>query len=95
MSGGPIFDEGGRLCALVCGGGLERQDGTAIRYGTLLWPLLLLDGIKGKWEGAEERLFSFYQLVKRGAAAAVGLDAFEIQELEGDRLAICPRRPVP
>jgi hypothetical protein len=94
MSGGPIFDEGGRLCGLVFGGGLERQDGTAITYGTLLWPLLALDSIKGRWEGEEERLFSFYQLVKRGAVAAVGLDTLEIQELEAGRLAICPRRPV-
>ena len=93
MSGGPLFDEHGRLCALVCGGGLDRQDGTAIRYGTLLWPLLLLEGINGKWQGETEQLFSFYQLVKRGAIAATGLDALDIRELEGGRLAINPRQP--
>jgi hypothetical protein len=94
MSGGPLFDEDGRLCALVFGGGLSRQDGTAIRYGTLLWPLLLLEGIKGKWEGETERLFSFYELVKRHGIATTGLDALEIRELEGGRLAVGPRRPV-
>lgn len=94
MSGGPLFDEFGRLCALVCGGGLDREDGTAIRYGTLLWPLLLLEGIRGRFEGETEQLFSFYQLVKRGGVAATGLDALDIRELEGGRLAICPRQPV-
>ena len=95
MSGGPLFDEDGRLCGLVFGGGLSRQDGTAIRYGTLLWPLLLLEGIKGKWEGETERLFSFHELVKRRGIAATGLDArVEIWEFEGGRLAVGPRRPV-
>lgn len=91
MSGGPLFDEQGRLCALVCGGGLDRDDGTAIRYGTCLWPLLLLEGIKGRFEAETEGLFSFYQLVKRGVIAATGLDALHIRELEGGGLAIAPR----
>ena len=91
MSGGPMFDESGKLCGLVFGGGLDRQDGTAIRYGVLLWPLLLLEGIKGKFEGEAERLFSFFELVKRGAVAATGLDALNIRELEDGRLAVGPR----
>ena len=91
MSGGPLFDEEGRLCGLVCGGGLDREDGTAIRYGTLLWPLLLLEGIKGRFEGEAERLFSFYELVKRGTIAATGLDTLHIRELEDGHLAISPR----
>lgn len=94
MSGGPLFDDQGRLCGLICGGGFDQDDGTAIRYGTSLWPLLLLEGIKGGFEGEPEGLFSFYQLVKRGVIAATGLDALDIQELEGGRLAIAPREPV-
>ena len=91
MSGGPLFDERGRLCGLVYGGGLARKDGTSIRYGTLLWPLLLLEGIKGRFEGEPEQQFSFYQLVQRGAIAATGLDALSIEELEDGRLRIGPR----
>jgi hypothetical protein len=93
MSGGPLFDENGRLCGLVCGGGLDREDGTAIRYGTLLWPLLLVQEIKGKWKEEPERLFTFYELVMRRAVAAVGLDAFHIQELEGGNLSVGLRAP--
>jgi hypothetical protein len=94
MSGGPLFDENGRLCGLVCGGGLDREDGTAIRYGTLLWPLLLIKEINGKFEGEAERLFTFYELVSRGAVAAVGLDAFQIQELGGGDLSVGLRAEV-
>lgn len=91
MSGGPLFDDQGRLCAIICGGGLARDDGTAIGYGTSLWPLLLLKEIKGKFAGEPETLFSFYQLVKRRVKAATGLDSLHIRELEGGRLSIGPR----
>ena len=36
MSGGPIYNEGGDLCGLVCSG----QDGAPIAYGVALWPIL-------------------------------------------------------
>jgi len=94
MSGGPLFDEDGRLCGLVCGGGLDREDGTAIRYGTLLWPLLLVKEITGKFKGESERQFTFYELVKRRAVTAVGLDAFQIQELESGNLTVGFRGPI-
>lgn len=87
MSGGPLFDDQGRLIALVCGNGYA-SNGEAIWFGTLLWPLLLLEGIKARFQGDSECLFSFYDLVKRGVIAATGLDAFHIQEGQRGQLDI-------
>jgi hypothetical protein len=36
MSGGPIFNEAGELCGLVCAG----QNDAAVAYGVVLWPML-------------------------------------------------------
>jgi hypothetical protein len=36
MSGGPIYNEAGELCGLVCAG----QDAAPVAYGVALWPML-------------------------------------------------------
>lgn len=50
MSGGPVFDEYGSLCGLVCGN-IEgsQQSGEPISFVTTLWPLftLMIDGDRG------------------------------------------------
>jgi hypothetical protein len=35
MSGGPIFNEAGELCGLICSG----YDDAPIAYGVVLWPM--------------------------------------------------------
>ena len=50
MSGGPVFDEYGSLCGLVCANvDGSHQTGEPVSYVTALWPLftLMLDGDRG------------------------------------------------
>lgn len=50
MSGGPVFDEYGSLCGLVCANvGGSHETGEPISYVTTLWPLftLMVDGDRG------------------------------------------------
>lgn len=50
MSGGPVFDEYGSLCGLVCANvDRSHERGEPISYVTTLWPLftLLVDGDRG------------------------------------------------
>lgn len=50
MSGGPVFDEYGSLCGLVCGSiDGSHQSGEPISFVTTLWPLftLIIDGDRG------------------------------------------------
>ena len=50
MSGGPVFDEYGSLCGLVCGSiDGSHQSGEPISFVTTLWPLftLIVDGDRG------------------------------------------------
>jgi hypothetical protein len=49
MSGGPVFDESGAICGLVCSGHkpADDEDGEPISYASTLWPLFQLDtGVK-------------------------------------------------
>ena len=50
MSGGPVFDEYGSLCGLVCANvDGSHQSGESISFVTTLWPLftLIVDGDRG------------------------------------------------
>ncbi len=50
MSGGPVFDEFGSLCGLVCAGiDGSHETGEPISFVTTLWPLftLIIDGDRG------------------------------------------------
>lgn len=50
MSGGPVFEETGALCGIVCNGMAgAHDDGTPISYVSMLWPLfrLVLDWNRG------------------------------------------------
>jgi hypothetical protein len=50
MSGGPVFDETGALCGVVCSGFEEAHlEGEPISYVSTLWPIfrIMLEGDRG------------------------------------------------
>ncbi|HVF87743.1 MAG TPA: hypothetical protein VM866_09140, partial [Pyrinomonadaceae bacterium] len=67
---GPIFNEGGSVCGVICSSFQSVEDDPEyISYGSLIWPALgtsvevTLDG------SASPRMFLLYDLVKKGFIA--------------------------
>lgn len=82
MSGGPVFDERGRLCGLVCAS-LPAPDGPQpehVSYVSTLWPLLSIN-IEMPWDRypAGSR-YPLYRYAEAGVIRAEGLEALELRE---------------
>ena len=70
MSGGPLFNEAGEVCGLIC----SSQNGVAIAYGATLWPAMGTV-ITHQMEGMVYRHpYPVFELAQIGLVAASGWD---------------------
>lgn len=82
MSGGPVFDERGRLCGLVCASlsSSEVSGADHVSYVSTLWPLLSIN-IDMPWDrypsGAR---YPLYRYAEAGIMRVEGLEALELLE---------------
>lgn len=65
MSGGPIFNEKGSVCGVICSSGLEDDNGY-ISYSSLLWSAMGTMLEVSLKIGDPVQFITFYDLVKRG-----------------------------
>lgn len=70
MSGGPIFNEAGHLCGLICAG----QDDAPVAYGVALWPML---GMNITHQGAGMTCKGPYPIFELATVGILGLKDWE------------------
>ena len=80
MSGGPVFNEDGQLCGIVCSNLPPSGDNDEhISYATTLWPLMAtfiniaLDGTK------QDESYPLIELARKGVLTAIGHERMRIK----------------
>ena len=88
MSGGPIFDDSGHLCGIVCSSLPPFEEGEShTSYGCSLWPMvgILLDSASPTGSGGDYR--PVMQLFRERSLSAVDLDQVTLDiGLGGERI---------
>lgn len=71
MSGGPIFNQAGALCGLICSG----FDHTPVAYGVVLWPIMGI-GIDHNIPGlVPEGPYTLQEMTEWGLIKVIGLES--------------------
>jgi hypothetical protein len=86
MSGGPIFNESGRLCAIISTGfSPDEVTGQTDSWGALIWPSLntMLDIPRAGKESVVN--YPFYDLCKDGHVTAANLNCVELVARTGSQ----------
>jgi hypothetical protein len=73
MSGGPIFNEAGEICGLVCSG----YDDAPIAYGVVLWPMTGIRIEHSVSKVSSERPYTILELARAGIMRAIGWEYVE------------------
>lgn len=70
MSGGPVFDSGGKLCGLVCSSIPPMQEGDEhVSYCATLWPIIATMIDAGETSESTGSYFPFLELIRNGTVA--------------------------
>ena len=68
MSGGPLFNEKGSVCGVICCSGIPENPDAFVSYGTLLWTVMGAE-IDARFDtdgDIEPRKVTMYELIERG-----------------------------
>lgn len=83
MSGGPVFNEKGRLCGIICSSLPPTSEAEEhVSYATTLWPLMGIEVDASLPGQAGEQRFPAIELAKRGIIHAHGHDRVFVQKGE-------------
>lgn len=85
MSGGPIFNDSGRLCGIVCYGmnQLEGVFNDHLSYGMSLWPLMgIIMNIGDRGESIDNA-YPLLDLARRGIIHAEGWQRVTLHSISG------------
>jgi len=79
MSGGPVFNEQGQLCGIICSNiPPSNENDEHISYATTLWPLMATH-INLALDGAEvDEPYPLLELAKKGVLSAIGYEGIRI-----------------
>lgn len=87
MSGGPVFNEGGQLCGLVCACMPPSEPGEPyVSYVTMLWPMLAIE-MDVPRDGHPVGMYPVLEMVRGGSLEALGWEAIELAFNEDGRVA--------
>jgi hypothetical protein len=73
MSGGPIFNETGEICGLVCSG----YDDAPVAYGVVLWPMTGIRIEHSVSKVSSERPYTILELARAGIMRVIGWEYVE------------------
>jgi S1-C subfamily serine protease len=73
MSGGPIFNEAGEICGLICSG----YDDTPVAYGVVLWPMTGIRIDHSVPKVVSEGPFTILELARAGLMHVIGWEYVE------------------
>lgn len=86
MSGGPVVNENGRLCGIVCSSlPPDSSEQQHVSYAAVLWPMLLIM-VDMNFEGKTADACHFNELFDRGVIKAEGLDLIEAEMNESGQI---------
>lgn len=80
MSGGPVFNDQGQLCGVICSNlPPPNQDDEHVSYATMLWPLMATY-INIALDGTEvDQSYALINLARQGVLTAIGHESVRIQ----------------
>jgi hypothetical protein len=78
MSGGPVFNDSGELCGLICAGLRDEHDGKCVSWVATLWPFLASDVSPDMPDGQPGPSRAILELVREGVIEARGLELLRI-----------------
>src|SRR6185437_12557431 len=88
MSGGPVFNEKGFVCGIVCSSMPLEETGEHLSYVSLLWPSLgtLLEVKLGEQQPLQ--MHTFYEIVKSGwIKTDESINAIQVQRNQNDKIS--------